>query len=111
LYEKNKFIGFFADAAKSWKDLSEEERSKYINQTEQAQHAHEVKKDEDKNHKAKSAFYLFMADQKDNYPKNEPQDELLKWCYEKWQNSDALVKSKKWLMIILLLFLRKKITI
>jgi hypothetical protein len=51
LYEKNKFMGFFADAAKSWKDLSEEERSKYINQAEQAQYAHEVK-DEDKNPKA-----------------------------------------------------------
>jgi hypothetical protein len=35
-----------------------------------------------------------MEDQKDNYPKNEPLDELLKWCYEKWQNSDSLVKSK-----------------
>jgi hypothetical protein len=92
LNKRNIFTGL-ADAADSWKNLSEEEKSKYITQAEQDQQTYNSKRQERNNSistafsKVKSAFNFFVADQKD-YPENPPLGGFFSWCYDKWKNSD-----------------------
>jgi hypothetical protein len=102
LNKRNIFTGL-ADAAESWKNLSEDEKAKYITQAEQdqqTQQSYNSKRQELNNSisaayskPTKSAFDFFVADQKD-YPDNLSHNGFFNWCYEKWENSDESIKVK-----------------
>jgi hypothetical protein len=98
LDKRNIFTGL-ADAAESWKNLSEDEKSKYITQAEQDQQAFNTKRQELNNiistgyGKAKSAFNFFVANQKD-ITDNLLQSGFVDWCYNKWRKSDESVIAK-----------------
>jgi hypothetical protein len=99
LNKRNIFTGL-ADAVESWKNLSEEEKSKYITQAEQDQQTYNSKRQERNNSISTAyskpittAFKFFIADQKE-YPENLPQGGFFSWCNDKWKNSDESVKAK-----------------
>jgi hypothetical protein len=93
LNKRNIFTGL-ADAAESWKNLSEEdEKSKYITQAEQDQQAYNTKNNNIStaySKPIKSAFNFFVADQKDY-----PQGGFFSWCYEKEGKQKTHSKEEK----------------
>jgi hypothetical protein len=98
LAKENKFSGF-KDAGKSWRNMSAEDKEKYLKVAKKAQLAYQIKKAEYTStvrksySKAKSAFNFFVADQK-NYPDDLPQGGFFNWCYDKWRKASDEIKKK-----------------
>jgi hypothetical protein len=100
LSKEGKFTGF-KDAAKSWRNTSDEDKEKYLRVAKKAQLAYQMKKQEYNSSvrksytRTKSAFNFFVADQKDkNYPDDLGQGGFFNWCYDKWMKTSDEIKKK-----------------
>jgi hypothetical protein len=99
LAKDGKFTNF-KEASKSWKNLPEDDKEKYLRMAKKAQLCYQMKMAEYKSSvrkivsKPKSALNLFIEDMKGKGDDMKENDNFLSYCYTKWRKLEENTKKK-----------------